>query len=347
MKHILYLQARNFGDAVISTAFINSLGRSFNDYKIDVFTRPEFIPIFYNNPYINDIYTAQFPMGTKKNMSICNASKLFSKVRQLKKNKYDMCIDTTGDFREQVLGWVIRPDENVSVEWSDKHPFRQLVRPGISFFVDKYEYIGIETISIYDVYDNIALRMGCYIVAPPKIFPNQMLIEAYKKDNKKKIVAIHPFASQPCRQWVADKWRVLVHAIQQMGYVVRIFGASSEKVHLEKMFNGLLDEECISLHAGSLEQFFACLSLASVLISLDSFSVHAAYALNVPSIMLNGANDYRVWAPPSTKVISRSELCPSYPCYNRPKCRSSSDRYVCIRSITVEEVIQVIIDGKY
>ena len=93
----LIIQGRNFGDAVISTALINSVGESFPDVKLDVFTRPVFKSIYKNNPYINKIYYANFPVGTNKNFNFREAIKLLKQINQF--GYIERIKDYSGNFR--------------------------------------------------------------------------------------------------------------------------------------------------------------------------------------------------------------------------------------------------------
>lgn len=111
---------------------------------------------------------------------------------------------------------------------------------------------------------------------------------------------------------------------------------------MQTIFRGVIDNKRVLLHAGNLDEFFVKLSFTKLLIGLDSFSVHAGYALNVPVIILNGANDYRIFRPPGANVIANENVCAYYPCYNKPKCLGSKSEYICINSIGIEDVMAAI-----
>ena len=57
------------------------------------------------------------------------------------------------------------------------------------------------------------------------------------------------------------------------------------------------------------------------------------------NIMICGANDYRMWQTPLTKVVALKEnCCLHWSCYNKPKC---GGRYSCIESISVDDVLEI------
>jgi heptosyltransferase III len=78
------------------------------------------------------------------------------------------------------------------------------------------------------------------------------------------------------------------------------------------------------------------------LIGLDSFSVHMASSLGVPTVLLNGPNDPRVFSPLSSRVVNCPGVCPAQPCFGRPSCAGTDHEYVCMQSIPTQQVLQQI-----
>ncbi|PMP87543.1 MAG: hypothetical protein C0173_08790, partial [Desulfurella sp.] len=220
---ILILQARNFGDAVIATQIVNSLGESFRDIKIDILTRSSFKAIYKKNPHVKNLYFANFPMGTGKNSNFKEFVNLISYIFKLQKNKYDMVINNVGDFREILIGKLIHPKENTSFVWDDNHVFKNLIRPGLYRLIDRKIIIPRNIVNIYEAQEYFLKCIGCKIISKPKIFLS-------KKVDKLKTIGIHPLASQKSKLWSDKKWNELIkNIISLTNYEVWIFGAPSEK----------------------------------------------------------------------------------------------------------------------
>ncbi len=337
-KRILIISARNFGDAIISTSLINSLGGSFSDYKIDLLTRYDFKGIFEKNPYVNKIYYANFPMGTNKNFNFKELFRLLKIINILSNNKYDFVLNNIGDIRENLLGKLIRPKINISIKFEESHPFNNLIRLNNCLFTDKCISIPADVKNIYDIQDFISSNLGCTKILPPEIYLNLN----NKKDSSSKIIGIHPMASQDCKLWDFHKWEKLINILKSK-YTIWIFGSNNEFSLLNKVFKAVVDEKSVFIKTTSLDEFFINLSKCSLLIGLDSFSIHAAYALDVKSIMISGANDWEIWKPKNCYVISKgSSVCKFYPCFNKPKCLNTSDKYICMKSIEVDEVLSLV-----
>lgn len=342
MSHkYLFLQCRNLGDAIISTGLINSVGNSFTKVSIDIFTRYPFMAIFDNNPYINRLFYANFPMGAPKGLNAKNLFVLVKQIYKLRKQNYNVCLNREGDFRENLIGRLVKPEKNISVLWNGKHVYNNMIRKGLFSLVDDAINIPEEIVNVYNANDYVAKKLGCNHLFPSKIFLNKKLTKKISLSDKN-IIAVHPGASKKCKLWNFDNWKKLIRKLILQGFSVWIFSSPNQKVQMQTIFREVIDNKRVLLHAGNLDEFFVKLSFAKLLIGLDSFSVHAGYALNVPVIMLNGANDYRIFRPPGTNVIANENVCAYYPCYNKPNCLGSKSEYICINSIGVEDVMAAI-----
>jgi ADP-heptose:LPS heptosyltransferase len=157
------------------------------------------------------------------------------------------------------------------------------------------------------------------------------------------VVGIHPMASQPWRRWELEKWQSLARHLVEQEVDVHVFGSPSEKEELFRYF-GALDSSRIRIVAGGLSEYFVAISRLRMLLCHDSFASHVAYALGVPTILLNGANDAAAWAPPGAVVLAAGPSLTCYPCYNRPTCFGGSNEYACIRHIEIVSVIEAVWD---
>jgi heptosyltransferase-3 len=138
-----------------------------------------------------------------------------------------------------------------------------------------------------------------------------------------------------------EKWQHLARLLLNSDLDVHVFGAPSEADELNRYF-GSLDQSRIRIVTGGLSEYFAAVSQVQVLLCHDSFASHVAFALGVPTILLNGANDATAWPPPGTMVLAAGPDLPCYPCYNRPTCFGSDHEYACVRHISLDSVIEAV-----
>lgn len=322
MPRILLLEARSLGDAVIKNGLIKQMCSVKHNYQVDVFTKEELKGVFTDNPHINHIYLGKFPINNYKSYDIIT---LFRMIFLLRKEKYDYCLDLMGDFREQLIVKMIAGDKAYSVKRSKAHPFCRLIHS----LPVKLNTIFIPD-TIVNFYKQCSYVLGCLEIQP----------SFFKMTNRKGLhrIGIHPMASQDCKMWTYEKWRILIGKLCKDGYEVVLFCSPAERVHVYEHFAVFDEIRTFSICAVDLQQFFHRLEKLDLLIGLDSFSIHAAYSLGLPNILLCGGNDYRLWETPSSKVVVHPTECKYWPCYNRPKCEGK-DKYKCIRSINPDEVL--------
>lgn len=323
---ILILSARSFGDCIITLELIKYLSFK-KDIEIDIFTKREFLTFFQNNKNINNLFVSTFPIGANAKFSLLSLLKLFKKCVELRGHKYDIVLNNIGDFRENFIGFLTSKNKNISIEFTKNHPFGNLIRKGFKFLVNQSIKIPDDVLNVYDMQKYISH----YIT-------NQDTSTQHIQDNNnRELFAIHPTASQECRMWPFVNWIELIKLLDEKNII--IFCTPNEKDKIQTAFSEVKDK--IQIVATNLDGFLKQLESVETLICLDSFAQHAAYYKNVKNIiMLNGANDFRIWSSPKTKVVKGIFNCTFYPCYNKPKCIGKDFEYSCINSISVEDVIK-------
>lgn len=332
------LQARGLGDAIISTSLVGSIHESWNDAVVDVWASREVAALFGSHPFVHRCYVEPLPIIKRHRFSIRSVLEFIRTTRKLRKNRYDLCVNCIGDARENVLTALVNAKESATVVWEKPHPFVNLIRPGLTSMIDHHLYLPKDCLNIYAIYKSIAEGLGCDRVLGPEWLTKNNDSHLDNSNQGSQRIGIHPLASEESREWPLDRWQYLVERIVGSGFEVLVFGAPAEREKLEGAFSQWAGDPRVSLITRDLMGFRAGLRTLTAFVGLDSFGIHAAYALGISSVMINGSNDSSIWAPPGTKVVGDGGGCEEYPCYNRPRCLGSSLQYRCVRSISVEEV---------
>ena len=335
-EKILLISARNFGDAIISSYLIKELKFLNGNISIDILTRPSFISIFrtINGNEINSIYTSEFPMGTMKNFGLKESIELCKRMLRLRKENYTRVINNIGDFRENFIGRVISIKNNYAVIWNSTHPFHSLIRTGFRGIISNKIEIPKEILNVYHIQDYIARTVL-------ELNNDYEIITNINMSNNMLHIGIHPMASQKTRFWEYENWSKLINKLidENQNIKISLFCSPDEFKEVSREFGLLRDK--IEIIAISLSGFLNKLKAIDLFIGLDSFSIHSAYVMGVKKIiMLNGANDARVWAPPSAHIIEASNSCRYHPCYNKPRCIGTNYEYNCMKAIKVEDVLE-------
>jgi len=336
-ERILILQCRGLGDALISTSIINSIHKTWHHVKIDIWASPEVATLFQQNPAVNHCYIQSLPIIRRYKFTWGAVARLLTAIRRLRARRYDLCMNLVGDFRENLLTSLVGAKSTWAIAWDAEHPFRRLIRPGLSWLIDYNEYITRETVNVYAVYKLVAKNLGCRDASAHEVGRSDTASAQIEAVGKK--VGIHPLAGQACREWPFDSWNALIEGILQLGFDVIVFGEASRRDFLENAFTEWRQEPRVVIETHKLTEFMNRLAGMVAFVGLDSFAIHAAHMLGVPSVMINGANNPACWAPPGTQVLGDGGGCRAYPCYNSPKCIGTEGEYVCIREIKVSEVL--------
>jgi heptosyltransferase-3 len=338
-RKILILQAHNLGDAVISTALVETIARDLPNAQIDVVTRPEIRQIFSSSPFVHNVFTAHFPMGSMGDFGIVEGVRLLRLIVALRLRRYTDVVNLAGDFREEFLGWMISPQNNWTPKWAEDNPCKEVIRRSVIPIANRAVLIPASKPNIYDA----ASILGSAVCEGPAYqsalyTPNKTHI---RWKPQKGLVGIHPMASQPWRRWNLNQWREVADTLISCGLRVQVFGAPSEADELNRHF-GDCSSSSLQIVTGSLSDYFVSVSKVELFLCHDSFASHVAYAIGVPIVFLNGANDANAWAPPGASVLAAGLGLPCYPCYNRPTCLGSPAEFACIRNISPDIVVKTV-----
>jgi heptosyltransferase III len=336
-KHdILILQCRNFGDAVISTGLVEALGRSLPNANISVFTRPQFHSLFADSPYISQIYTAAFPMGTTKRFGFKAILELGRQIRRLRALRFARVVHVGGDLRENLIGWLIAPRGLLSPTWRKGNAFRRNIRDGLGFLRSGTVEIDAGNPNIYAAQQQVAAALGATAEAHPRLYAAG---QALRHEGKGNAIGLHVSASQPSKMWPVASWRALIAGLRRRGMAVTIFGAPDERTALLEDYADLVGPG-VEISTGNLTEFFAAVSGMSALVCLDSFSAHAAHAIGVPILMLTGSTVIEAYRPPASEVIDGGIGMACSPCMNKPTCMKTAHPYQCMRGIEPGAVLK-------
>jgi heptosyltransferase-3 len=339
-KTILLLQFRNFGDAVILLGLVNSLMQSNPQLQIDVLSRPEFASLFESHPGVRRLYTASFPIGTFKPFTIRAAFGLISQIVAARFRSYDTVANLFGDIRENLCGWLICPGANYGVLWPRAHPIYIQSRHAWRSFLSHTVRVDDPHENVYAGMQQLAAALGSAYAATPNLFNE--LHDAIQVVPVAKRIGLHLSAGQACKRWPVESWIHLTELLLDAGYEVRLYCAEAESPDFRMLFRGPLKHSNALLVAGSLVGFLEDLATCSLLVGHDSFSMHAAYAIGVPRILINGPNRPEVWAPPETYIAHGNETLSCFPCYGKPTCLTEERPFACIRYTQPSAVFQIV-----
>lgn len=286
MYKILFLEFRGLGDSIIKSSFIARIKN--DNVIIDVLAYPSCAGIFRLNKRVRNVYMCEYP---RHDMNISNLAKSIKNIRIIQKEKYDLCVDTSADFRERIIGKICSAKQFISVERNGM----SFGRTGLRCLTNQTIRISINEKNIYQQFELIFDKLGLNLTKPNNIAIQQ----------GKKCVGVHPFASLKSNMCNWSVWQALITEILSNNINVILFCSPKEKEILKNKMGNVIGNPQVSIISGKLNEFLNNVKLVDLMIGVDSFSLHAAYYMGIRSIMLCTSNLewHTRWKTPFTEIV--------------------------------------------
>jgi heptosyltransferase-3 len=325
-----FLSARNLGDAAIHADFLRVLvGRGAVD-QVVAWTFPA-ARFLFEGIERTAVVASDFPMGASRRgiLGLRGIARFVAALRSVRAVRPEVCIELVGDVRERIVArWTGAP-QRLSPSWPSDHPFRRHIRGAADR--DAAAVLRPTAPNVYAACGEMlqALTGRGWDVPAPRPPRDGPLC-----------VGVHATASVPHKLWPEPAWRALIASILRLnaGARVTLFGAPSEREQLVR-WRASAFGDAVDVATDPLPEFRRRLGRQDVLIGLDSFSVHLAHSVGVPSVVLVGANDPELFRPPSGVAVSRLSDCPDQPCHGKPRCVGTEYEYACMRAIAPSDVL--------
>ena len=325
------IAGRNLGDIVLTSTFVGELIDRGYAAEYIVWTRPQMRFLF--REFANcEVFESPFPVGTAKGFGLAGARAFMRSARAIRKRRVSVSVDLVGDVRERWFARLAGSTRHLQLGWARDHPFRSLIRNPLG---DGRPALRVPA-DVPNIYSAAQLLLDH--LAPTDRDSGGMLAPYARRHASRPVrVGLHPFASQPNKLWPDESWRQLAARLAARSWDVVAFAAPGERERLSHLFGDMSGG--VTLFTAGVEEFATAVAALDLLVGLDSFAVHVARRQGVSSIMINAGNPAELWAVPGGQTIARSGGCAYYPCFNRAPCVGTKAGNVCVRSISVEDVM--------
>jgi ADP-heptose:LPS heptosyltransferase len=280
INKVLIIKLRGLGDGVIATTTIKNIKQLLPRVLVSTLTFNFCKPIFENNPYLENIYGISGEPEKKE------LKKLLDHLNQ---ENFDLIINlharsfSTKIAKKIKARWKINRSYFLREKYSDVliGSDHALDRTSIERDLDCLRAISLNPTDkkpeIFITNDEIKWAEG--FMAQKKIDPS------------KRLIIIHPSSSQDYRNWGMERFVELSRLlIKNHGY--QILGCFSEKE--QTIAKSLHDQvKGVFIHAGPLRKSIALIYKADLMIDNASGPSHISSALNIPTIVLMGPQDYK------------------------------------------------------
>ncbi|MCP3872338.1 MAG: lipopolysaccharide heptosyltransferase II [Desulfobacteraceae bacterium] len=328
----IMIRAANWvGDAIMTTPVIRAIRKNFSKAQITVLAKPWVIPVYENNPYIDDI---MFYDNNGRHRRGVGTLKL---AKDLREYHFDLAILMQNAFEAGLISFLGGIKERVGYN-TDARGFllnRSIkLNPALKkgHLIDYY--IGIlKGTSLEDDGRDLDL----FLSESDREFANQFLKQA-QFDLSKPIIGINPGATGgTAKRWFPQRYAKLCKKLaKKYNAKILIFGGPSDK-ELGEFILGLSDGCCINI-AGqtTLGQAFALIEKCSLFVTNDSGLMHAAAALNINQAAVIGSTDFVATSPSNENSIMIRIPVHCSPCL-KDVCPTDHE---CMDKISVDMVLE-------
>jgi ADP-heptose:LPS heptosyltransferase len=323
IKKILIINSGYLGDSILNVPMIMAIRNRYKDSKISMLINPKFSDLWIDFKEVDNLIIYDSPWiryGYK--IRVRDIIDYIKFIKDIRKKKFDMIIDSRGDFRNNFL-----------LLYNSK-AWKRVgfgLTGGSYFLTDKikWKYQHEVENSL-----EIAKYLGCDI---KEKMPRLNISTKKVRLPKGKKIVIAPGAGYPTKELSIKKWVELIDKIKNN----IILTGSLKDINFSKIIDLVKDKSKITNLIGKLDlkELAYVINQSDLLISPDSGSAHLASALGTKTITLFGPTDEIRWKPygkEENNILIKSRVKCS-PCGLLYNCQYN---YKCVKDINIEEILK-------
>ena len=272
------------GDVLLGTPLLRALRRRYPGARIDVLVNAGCGVILEGNPDINAVIEVERRP---------RAAQYFRLARRIAR-RYDLAITTALSDRAAIYALLAAPQR---VTWCNPGPrglgWKRRVFQRYSAQARGPQHPLRMNATIAEL---LGLPYDGQIVAPRSAGAADRVADLLR-DVDRPLAVLHPASRMPFKHWQTSGWRSVAHTLEQRGYQVVVTGGNGqeEQQYLNEIFP---DRDGIAMAAGKLRlgDLGELMARASLFIGVDTSVTHLAAAAGLPTVVLFGPEDPRIWA---------------------------------------------------
>ena len=328
---ILIRAANWVGDALMTTPVVRAVRKNYPRSRITVLAKPWVIPVYENNPHIDDIMVYRADGRHKRGWGTLTLA------ADLRKLRFDLAVLMQNAFEAALITWLGRVKErlgyntdargillNRCVKMNPELKKRHL----IGYYIGILKGGGLK---------DDGMNMDLFLSEADRSFAQAMLGN-HLSDATRPVIGINPGATGgTAKRWFPDRYAELCDRLADHYQTrVLIFGGPGDEPLGDYIVNKTKGN-CINI-AGqtTLGQAFALIETCSVFITNDSGLMHAAAALDVNQVAVVGSTDPVATCPYSDKADMVRVPVHCSPCL-KDVCPSDHE---CMDRISVDMVFE-------
>lgn len=328
----LIIRFSAFGDVVQTLSVPSALKKNFPQAQIHWITRKDMSPLLKGHPHIDHIWELDKKSGL---------TGLFKLALRLRHEGFTHIYDAHNNTRSRVISWILRPAGFLG--WGPQF-IRRSIRRWKRFLLFRFRINTFEMpfSGQRDLLEPLA-PWGVEKALPPS--PQLFLSEESLKKAQEVLgdyvgaVALAPSAAHFLKRWPKEYFKELILLCPEQKFVLL---GGPEDSFIEDI-RDVAPQRVLNL-AGrcSLTTSAGVVALSSVLVSNDTWLLHAAEQLGKKAVALMGPAPFGFPSRSSTKILERNLACRPCSKHGQGPCVNKEKYHQCLVDITPLEVVAAI-----
>ena len=337
INNILLRSANWVGDAVMTTPAVRAVRKNFPRAKITILAKPWVMPVFHNNPHIDEII--RYDATDRHNGPVG----LYRLSRDLKQKKFDLAIVFQNAFEAALLSFAARIPRRLGFATDGR----------AALLTDRlYTYRALKKGHLIDYYLGIISGVGLdldgrdleLVISDKERQQAHVLLKELGVNPAEPHAGLNPGATfGTAKRWLPERFAELSRRLYaDQGYRSLIFGGPGE-ARLGRQVAELSDGCAVNLCGRTnLREAMALIDHCRFFITNDSGLMHVAAALDKPQLAIIGPTDYIATGPSNrrSRLVRVPGACELSPCL---KVDCPID-HRCMTRISVDRVLDELTD---
>ncbi len=310
INKILILEYHRIGDAIMILGVLRSLRENYPNSKITLVCNSEAFQLMKNFNIADNLIPISTPW-TDWDFTLTKVSKVFSLIKRLKKQNFDLAFSFKGDIRDNWLLWKVAS------------------KISIGYYVTGGRFF----LSHPQVFNKNLHQQERAKYLLKKFGFNTFPVKSKILNNEKGCIVFHNGARDFRRRWPKEKWVKLIKLIKK-DHKVGIVKVKEGEGILKMLKNS---KKNLKVFEGNLVDFKIWLESQKMLICVDSMAGHLSAEIGIPSVTIFGSQNPNLTAPVGivSEIVKPRQACK----HKRDHWRLCKD---CISSIREEDVYKKI-----
>ncbi len=333
VRSIIVVRLYFLGDVVVSLPVLEALKRGFPEATVSVLVKKRARDVLDGNPHVDEIIVYDAVENYHSPVWLCRLA------RDLRRRRFDLAVDLTGDHRSSLLLLIADPGFCVGFTHAGF---------GLGRILDRsipYRAPG----HVADHFLSAVETVGASLPGPavPRIYlseeeakASRLLLAESGVEAPNGYVVIAPGAGESLRCWPPERFGMVAALAHERFGLASVVAGSPKDRELSDQVAAASDGAAVSLGGRtSVRQLAALAAGATVVVGNDSGPLHVSAAVGTPIVGVLGPTTPEVWGARGAPSRFLSACYPCSPCGQTDCERPDAP---CIEAVSVEDVMSAL-----